>query len=322
MKLRCRICNNESGNRLHQVREMMFGLRDEFEYLECASCKCVQIVEVPASMSKYYPANYYSFAPIPNRGRLLKLLLKLRNRYALSGRGVIGKLLHRVAPPKLPLSSLAPLELEHDANILDVGCGRGLLLSALGELGFDNLLGIDPFLAADVEDENGVLLLKKTIHDVTGEFDLIMLHHAFEHISDPEETLRTVGKLLPPGGSCIIRIPTVSSYAWQHYKTNWVQLDAPRHFYIHSLESMKILADRAGLELESVVYDSSAFQFWGSEQYVADIPLMDSRSYSVSPKESLFTRKQISAFEKRAMELNHAKLGDQAAFYVRKDSVA
>ncbi len=301
---------------------MMFGLRDEFDYLECSSCKCLQIIDVPASMSKYYPANYYSFASVPPRSRLLKFLLKLRNRYALSGRGFIGKLLHRYSPPKLPLSSLARLELDHDARILDVGCGRGLLLNALSDMGFVNLLGIDPFLAADVENENGVKLLKTSIHDVTGEFDVIMFHHAFEHISDPGPTLKAVHRLLAPGGRCVIRIPTVSSYAWQHYKTNWVQLDAPRHFYIHSIESMRILAGQAGLELESVVYDSSAFQFWASEQYAADIPLVDSRSYSVSPANSRFTNEQIAAFEKRAIELNQSELGDQAAFYLARPSVA
>lgn len=320
--MKCRICGNESGNQSHRLREMMFGSRDEFDYLECSRCKCLQIASIPASMSKYYPAGYYSFAAVAPRSWILKFLLKVRNRYALTGRGIIGKLLHRYAPPKLPLSSLAPLGLGHDARILDVGCGRGLLLNALRDVGFVNLVGLDPFLAAEVESENGVRLLRTTIHGVTGEFDVIMFHHAFEHISDPGPTLKAVGRLLAPGGRCVIRIPTVSSYAWQHYKTNWVQLDPPRHFYLHSVESMRILVEEAGLELQSVVYDSSAFQFWGSEQYAADIPLSDSRSYSVSPANSIFSRKQIDAFETRAKELNQSQLGDQAAFYLTKPSVA
>ena len=29
----CRICGNESGNKTHKAREMMFGTRDEFHYL-------------------------------------------------------------------------------------------------------------------------------------------------------------------------------------------------------------------------------------------------------------------------------------------------
>jgi hypothetical protein len=116
----------------------------------------------------------------------------------------------------------------------------------------------------------------------------------------------------------VIRIPTVSSYAWKHYGVNWVQLDAPRHFYLHSLESMRFLVEQAGLKLSEVVYDSTAFQFWASEQYALNIPLYDDRSYAVSPKRSYFTKEQIAAFEKRASELNRTNLGDQAAFYLRK----
>ena len=318
--MKCRICSNQSGNRSHTFREMMFGFRDEFEYLECSSCKCVQIAEIPASMSKYYPANYHSFAPISSQNRLRKWMVRKRNSYAVSNRSVVGKLLYRFIPPKIALRSLLALEMDQDARILDVGCGTGILLSALGDLGFRRLLGVDPFLNADVEYGNGVKLLKETIHEVRGEFDVIMLHHAFEHIADPAPTLDAVHKLLTPGGVCIIRVPTVSSYAWAHYGKNWVQLDAPRHFYIHSVESVKILADRAGLEVSTVNYDSNAFQFWASEQYAVDIPLYDDRSYLIAPKTSMFSRAQIADFERRAEELNRTELGDQAVFYLRKPS--
>ena len=133
--------------------------------------------------------------------------------------------------------------------------------------------------------------------------------------------MKAASRLLSPHGVCIIRMPTVSSYAWPHYGVNWVQLDAPRHFYIHSVESVRVLADRCGLNLTGVVYDSSAFQFWASEQYALDIPLYDPRSYALGADTSMFSRDQIGVFERRAAELNAAKLGDQAVFYLRKISV-
>jgi 2-polyprenyl-3-methyl-5-hydroxy-6-metoxy-1,4-benzoquinol methylase len=299
---------------------MMFGSREEFDYLECSSCGCLQIVDVPDSMSKYYPANYHSFAPIAQPSKLRKWLTKVRDSYAVSNRGALGKILSRYFPPNIALRSLPHLQHDRSARILDVGCGSGLVLNAMGNLGFSSLVGIDPFLSTDVEYDNGVKLLKKTIHEVSGEYDVIMFHHAFEHLPDPAPTLKAVHGLLAPGGECIIRIPTVSSYAWKHYGVNWVQLDPPRHFYIHSLRGVQILAEQTGLELSEVVYDSSAFQFWASEQYALNIPLYDNRSYAVAPKASYFTKEQIAAFEKRARELNHAKLGDQAVFYLRKPS--
>lgn len=43
----CRICANESGNQLYEAREMFFGTRDPFTYIECASCGTIQIQDVP-----------------------------------------------------------------------------------------------------------------------------------------------------------------------------------------------------------------------------------------------------------------------------------
>ncbi len=57
----CEICNNSTGNKSYVVREMMFGFRDEFEYFECAECRCLQIKDIPVNISKYYPEEYYSF---------------------------------------------------------------------------------------------------------------------------------------------------------------------------------------------------------------------------------------------------------------------
>ena len=68
MSAACRICGNASDNRAHVAREMMFGTRERFDYVECARCGCLQIRDVPADLSPYYPADYYSLAA-PRRRR-------------------------------------------------------------------------------------------------------------------------------------------------------------------------------------------------------------------------------------------------------------
>jgi 2-polyprenyl-3-methyl-5-hydroxy-6-metoxy-1,4-benzoquinol methylase len=57
-------------------------------------------------------------------------------------------------------------------------------------------LGIDPFLEQSIEYENGLRILKKTIREVEGEWDVIMFHHSVEHLPDPLETLQSVTELL------------------------------------------------------------------------------------------------------------------------------
>ena len=106
--------------------------------------------------------------------------------------------------------------------------------------------------------------------------------------------------------------------AWREYGVDWVQLDAPRHLYLHSVDSLRTLAAQAGLRLDAVQHDSTAFQFWGSEQYRQGIALRDPRSLAQDPASTLFTGAELAAYERRAQAANAAQAGDQAAFYLQR----
>lgn len=319
----CKICNNSVGNTPYFVKEMMFGTEDQFKYFECANCKCIQIENIPSDLTKYYPDNYYSYNPpksIKSSGLFKYYRNFARDRYELLGKGLIGKTLHWVAP-KNRYSSLKPIVIQLNTRILDVGCGNGQMIFNLKEIGFENLLGIDPFIQQDITYENGLSILKKNIHEVDGEWDVIMFNHSFEHLENPRETLTAVSALLKNYGVCIIRIPIASSQAWETFKENWVQLDAPRHFFLHTHESMQLLTKDLNLSIEKTIWDSSAFQFWGSIQYQHEIPLFAENSYKVSPKNSMFSRKEIKKYEKKAGDLNNQGIGDSCAFYIRKNNL-
>lgn len=316
--MECKICHNKEDNKAYKAREMIFGQRESFRYFQCAKCQCLQIETPPPNISKFYPDNYYSFNDvIKPQNRARALFSRLRDHYAVWNKGLAGKLIY-ARYPNYMLRALNAITINKDTSILDVGCGTGKSIHSLRELGLKNLLGIDPYINSDIKYKNGAVILKKEIQEVEGKWNVVMLHHAFEHIANPLENLKLIANLMTPNGYCIIRIPVVPSYAWEHYGVNWVQLDAPRHFFIHSVKSMNILANQCGLEIRNVIYDSTAFQFWGSEQYAKDIPLRGERSYSVNADDSIFTSKDISNFSKRAKELNSANRGDQAIFYIRK----
>lgn len=322
MNAECRICGNRAGNREYTAREMMFGLRHTFPYFECSECGCLQIATMPADMAPYYPSGYYSFEPAPTPPQssltLRDRLRILRDRFIVSRRGILGRLLFWLYPREELLPFLVPVRLRTSSRILDVGSGSGPLLLLLRGLGFRRLLGVDPFIDRDIHYDSGVTIRKATLFDVSGKWDLIMFHHSFEHIGEPLETLQRCASLLAPGGCCLLRIPTVSSYAWPHYRTNWVQLDAPRHFFLYSIRALDLLASRAGLRIADVIYDSTAFQFWASEQYIRDIPLHSEQSCLDRSSSPLFSESDILKFEEQARFLNARKEGDQAAFYLRR----
>jgi len=313
----CRICRNADGNETLAAREMMLGTRDAFDYSVCAACGCVQIARVPDDLERYYPDDYYAHTPARPEGRAGALLKRLRADHLLARPNPVGWLVTRLrgVPVSIEWVRRAGVGREHD--ILDVGCGAGALLLGMAAYGFRSLTGIDPFIARDLDYGNGVRVWKRGLDAHDGRYDLVMLHHTFEHMDAPGAALKHIRRLLAPGGTALLRMPVASSEAFARYRADWVQLDAPRHLYLHTPRSLSILAGAAGLDVADVVYDSTAFQFWGSEQYRRDIPLFDAQSYMVDRRASPFTGAEIEAFAARARQLNAEGRGDQAAFYLR-----
>jgi SAM-dependent methyltransferase len=335
----CRVCGNIEGNRLHRAREMFAGTRDEFDYVECAACGTLQIQEVP-DLRPYYAGDYYSLRP-PEQTVRAGLKKRLAHRAGLFIRSSVagyycerrrrfgglrrpvGRLLAAragrmiVGFPEYLKDTRLDLRLNPRSAVLDVGSGAGATLVALRHFGFRDLVGVDPFVAADVVYETGVRVLKAELTDLTRQFDLILANHSLEHFTDARRALRDMHRILKPGHYAVVRIPVVAR-AWRDYGVNWVQLDAPRHLFLYPVVTFKSLAEEMGFAVDEVAYDSTAFQFWGSLQYARDIPLADERSFFVNPTNSIFTPEELTAFDERAEELNRNGEGDQAVFYLRR----
>lgn len=325
----CRICSSVDNHPIFIGREMMFGTREEFEYFQCIECGCLQILSIPADLSAHYPKNYgaHSVNPSCERNVIRAFLLKQRFRNALFDRGYkLNKLLgYFLTIPDFRLNGVLPISTvikvsrinDFSARILDVGCGNwSLWLESLRKMGFGNLTGVDPLIQKDV-DKCGIRILKKSLAEIVGQFELITLNHSLEHIPDQREILTAVRDRLAPNGVVLIRIPVVSSHVWEKYGTNWVEMDPPRHLYLHSKKSIELLGQQVGLELFQVIHDSKSFEFWGSEQNKRNIPLVSENSYWVNETSSEFTQPELDAFEKLTLEVNQNGTAGRSAFFFR-----
>ena len=320
----CRICGNTEGNSIHFPKEMMFGWREEFEYLECSRCGCLQIAEIPADLAKYYPSDgYYSYKP-PRQKHYPGWLLRLRHertRYFLGEFSVAGAALGAISkrPEHFDWFRAGNLRarLSLDSRIVDIGCGAGGLLLKLQREGFRSLLGADPFIEADIDYGNGVRILKRGVEELEGQYDFVMLHHSFEHMPDSAAALQALSRKVAPGGTLLLRIPVSDCYARKHYGLNWMAWDAPRHLYLHTRKSMQLLATGAGMEISSVIYDSSGQQLTSSELYIRGIPYVEHGKYRPGNSPDAFSQEQWDGYLRQAAELNRRSEGDTACFYLR-----
>jgi SAM-dependent methyltransferase len=305
----CRICGNRSSNKTHRAKEMMIGLRDSFAYVECAHCGCVSLINAPADLGRFYPGDYCSFRA--KEGGLRGLAKKLRVQAYFGHDFGLGSWI-AARYPRPDLATMARMAISKKQRILDVGCGGGKLLLEMSTLGYENLTGTDPFIESDLDYGNGVVVKKCFLTNLARTtkpaWDVIMFHHSFEHIPDQLETLQAAARLLTPNGRCVIRIPVIG-YAWEEYGTNWVQLDPPRHFFLHTEKSLELLAQKAGLQIKSIEYDSFEFQFWGSELYRRGIALK-----TAGVPRRFFSAQEFRDFKKKSDELNVDRRGDQAVF--------
>ena len=305
----CKICGNTENNHIHLAKERLLNLRDEFQYLECANCYCLQIVETPDNLSKYYPGEYYSFRQ-PKFGLTLNpivyFLKKSLLRHYLGKFDPVGAMISIFLPHPFPW--MKPGLIGFSDSVLDVGCGSGRVILSMQRSGFRNLTGIDPFLEQDLQNATNLKILKKDLFEISGQYDFVMMHHAFEHMDHPGKVLEKIRNLLKPEGKLLIRIPVANSHAWRKYRTHWFALDAPRHLFLHTTNSIHLLAAKAGLQINRIEYDSSFVQFASSEKYLRDIPYSDDFT--------MFSKKEMKDFSKEAARLNSIGDGDCACFYL------
>ena len=283
----------------------MLGLGGEFNYASCPSCGSIQLLTIPEDLSSYYPSNYYSFSSLQPSGLLRNLLKKIRIRaYFATG-------LKFFSPP-FGGFWLKKLHLKFTDRIADVGCGNGQLLYELHVSGFKDLHGFDPFLESESQLGIGLKLWNKEFGQTDLYFDVVMLHHSFEHMADPEQVLKTCYERLNPGGMLLVRCPVTDSAVWKEKGSLWVQLDAPRHLTIPSTKGFVAVAERYGFENQEIIFDSTSFQFWGTALYEQGEKL-DSRKIK-----TYFSEKQLEEWEQKAIQYNQEGVGDQACFFCIK----
>lgn len=138
---------------------------------------------------------------------------------------------------------------------IDIGCGLGWLLSALGpeweRYGIE-LSGYAAKRARQYGDIfNGPLL---DYPEGAPQFDLMVMHHVIEHMEDPVANIVKVRELLKPGGTLILGTPDFDSGCARRFGANYRLLHDPTHVSLFSCDSMHRFLRDHGFTITKVDY--------------------------------------------------------------------
>jgi SAM-dependent methyltransferase len=216
--------------------ELLFPASDyitgeTFQVVRCSRCAQVVTLPVPLDIGRYYPAGYYGDKesrrfPSPVEW-LQQRLYARRVRFVL--RQAHGR----------------------KGSTLDVGCGRGLLLRAFQQNGFD-VTGTE-FSDDACRYAREVLKipvrvgLLETLRFPDDNFDVVIMWHVLEHLSDPRSTLAEIARILRPGGIFLVGVPNFGSPEARLTRAGWFHLDVPRHLSHHTPASLNAALATAGL---------------------------------------------------------------------------
>jgi len=142
-----------------------------------------------------------------------------------------------------------------DKLLLDIGCGTGEFLLACKKNGW-NCIGVEPNQKArTIADSklNSSSLVKENIDELIKtyyqKFDVITMWHVLEHVSDLNEYILILKKLLKPNGILLVAVPNFRSFDANYYGKYWAAYDVPRHLWHFSKNSIRLLFEKKEMKL-------------------------------------------------------------------------
>jgi 2-polyprenyl-3-methyl-5-hydroxy-6-metoxy-1,4-benzoquinol methylase len=138
-------------------------------------------------------------------------------------------------------------------RLLDVGCGQGVNMATLHNMGWD-VHGVD-FSETAVEEAHelfgdhvklGDFL---DVHYDDRSFDVVLFNHSLEHLSDPVSALREARRILDDEGVLVVAVPNAGSMEARLFGRWWFPWDPPRHLYHFGKAPLSRLLNRAGFRV-------------------------------------------------------------------------
>jgi SAM-dependent methyltransferase len=151
-------------------------------------------------------------------------------------------------------------------RVLDFGCGAGEFLIRMKNAGW-TCAGVEVSDAAlNVARSHALTVEKNLAAYPSASFDYVRSNHSLEHVPNPREVLQEMFRVLRPGGTLFLGVPTNESQNARLFGPYWWYLGAPVHPVTFSTRGLLNLLQEIGLETVRVSTNSDFGSTAGSLQ--------------------------------------------------------
>ena len=238
------------------IKDRLGYVAGERAFLRCKNCDSLRLdpFPEPEEIAGFYPPVYSFSLDAGQKSRLRQMLTWLeyvcfyRPQYQAQARKVLRGIGWRG---------------EKGLRLLDVGCGRGLRLSAFQKRGFQvHGLDLQPEVVDYVRHELGIAATVGGIEAIDDQFepqsfDLITAFYLLEHVPSVQDVLSRCFRALRPGGWFVGVVPICDGWQASLFGPHWIHVtEAPRHLSLPSRAGLLRSAERAGYTCIHLCSDS------------------------------------------------------------------
>lgn len=260
--------------------EEVGDIREKFNLVRCTNCGLQQVNPRPVKqhIGNYYSDNYYAHTSLKRRKvekkgsflnnfkegmrRLIRIKFYNYPHDCEENKSDVGfykkiflwffYLTYRSRLDIIPFTG--------DGRLLDIGCGNGRYLSAMRKLGWQTS-GVEknPKASQYAREElhldvNTVDLLDNKFQDKS--FDAVTMWHSLEHLYEPLQTLKEIGRILNDDGLLVVAVPNIDSLVAKIFKTYWYGLQLPIHLIAFTPDTITRMLNQAGFDVKKICFDS------------------------------------------------------------------
>jgi SAM-dependent methyltransferase len=233
--MKCPRCGSAGFFVLFAGADRLYRTTDrEFQVVECSQCSLLRLEPQPTAeeLARFYPENYW-WQPDDSvagwlEGLYRNAVLSDHVRFVLPG-------------------------IEGREPVLDVGCGGGSFLAALGKRGA-RVVGLDfsANAAAVAWRRNGVPAVCGALTSAPfppETFGAITMFHVLEHLPQPGAYLAAAQRLLAPHGRLYAQVPNAACWQFLLLGRRWTGIDIPRHLIDFRADQLEDMLEECGFRV-------------------------------------------------------------------------